>query len=278
MRAFFVSDLHGHRDRYLTLFDRIEAESPDVVFFGGDLLPSRGNEFDSTEAFLDWFFDRLRELRKSTGAAFIVILGNDDPRHYETHFTEADARGTIIYAHFKALPFQGHDILGYSYITPTPFRLKDWEKYDVSRFTDPGCFPPEEGTRTMERPPGEGKNITMAGDLQEFEGSFSPDRMICLFHSPPYGCSLDTADLHGKMIDWAPLDVHIGSFAIKRFIAGHQPLITLHGHVHESARLTGQWRQTFGRTHSFSAAHDGPELALVRFDTGNPGDATRELI
>jgi hypothetical protein len=52
----------------------------------------------------------------------------------------------------------------------------------------------------------------------------------------------------------------------------------LHGHVHESARLTGEWRDQLGRTHCLSAAHDGGELALVRFDLESPGQATRALI
>jgi hypothetical protein len=33
-----------------------------------------------------------------------------------------------------------------------------------------------------------------------------------------------------------------------------------------------------GRTHAFTAAHDGPELALVRFDPKRPQDASRELL
>jgi hypothetical protein len=48
--------------------------------------------------------------------------------------------------------------------------------------------------------------------------------------------------------------------------------------VHEAARLTGQWRTRLGPTHCFSAAHDGPELALVRFDPEDPEAATRELL
>jgi len=52
----------------------------------------------------------------------------------------------------------------------------------------------------------------------------------------------------------------------------------LHGHIHESARLTGFWKDRIGRTHMFSAAHDGPELALVRFSLENPESATRQLI
>jgi hypothetical protein len=63
-----------------------------------------------------------------------------------------------------------------------------------------------------------------------------------------------------------------------RFIEEKQPLVTLHGHVHESSRITGHWNQTIGRTHSFSAAWDGPELALVEFDLENPGNAMRHLI
>ena len=69
-----------------------------------------------------------------------------------------------------------------------------------------------------------------------------------------------------------------GSIAIKRFIEARQPRITLHGHVHESPRLTKTWKQRLGRTWAFTAAHDGPELALVRFDPTAPAEATRELI
>jgi Icc-related predicted phosphoesterase len=35
---FFVSDLHGKKDRYEKLFNKIEAEKPASVFLGGDLL------------------------------------------------------------------------------------------------------------------------------------------------------------------------------------------------------------------------------------------------
>jgi Icc-related predicted phosphoesterase len=70
----------------------------------------------------------------------------------------------------------------------------------------------------------------------------------------------------------------VGSIAIQNFIKNKQPLVTLHGHVHESVRITGCWMEKNGRTYSFSAAHDGPELALVRFNTDDLEKATRELI
>jgi Icc-related predicted phosphoesterase len=80
------------------------------------------------------------------------------------------------------------------------------------------------------------------------------------------------------MIEHAPVDFHVGSIAIRRFIEKRQPLITLHGHVHESARISGAWRERIGRTYTFSAGHDGVELALVRFDPDMPEKAKRELI
>jgi Icc-related predicted phosphoesterase len=98
-----------------------------------------------------------------------------------------------------------------------------------------------------------------------------------LFHSPPYQTKLDRAALDGKMVDHVPVDVHVGSIAIRRLIEARQPLVTLHGHIHESAELTGSWKDRIGRTHIFSAAHAGPELALVRFDTDDLEQATREL-
>ncbi len=103
-------------------------------------------------------------------------------------------------------------------------------------------------------------------------------RAVLLFHTPPHETRLDRAALDGRAIDDVPLDVHVGSIAVRRFIEETQPLVTLHGHIHESARLTGGWRDRIGETHLFSAAHDGPELALVQFDLEKPADAERLLL
>ena len=89
---------------------------------------------------------------------------------------------------------------------------------------------------------------------------------------------MDRAALDNKKIDHVAVDVHIGSIALKKFIEKRQPLITLHGHVHESARITGFWKDKIGNTYMFSAAHDGPELSLIIFDPTKPQNAQRKLI
>ena len=40
----------------------------------------------------------------------------------------------------------------------------------------------------------------------------------------------------------------VGSEAVHRFIECRQPLMTLHGHIHESPDVSGVWRARLGRT------------------------------
>jgi len=220
-------------------------------------------------------------VRASLGAEYpdvFAILGNDDPRVEEAAMLDVATRGVWQYAHDRCIDWRGYTVFGYACVPPTPFRLKDWERYDVSRYVDPGCSSPEEGMRTVPASESDVRYGTIQKDLDSLVRDRPLDRAIMLFHSPPYKSALDRAALDGRTVDFVQLDVHVGSIAIERLISRRQPCVTLHGHVHESARITGEWSTRLGETYAFSAAHDGPELALVRFDPENPAAATRELI
>jgi Icc-related predicted phosphoesterase len=283
-RCFFVTDLHGAAGRYAALFAAIRAERPAAVFLGGDLLPSGlaaavgAAHADFLRDFLAPAFARLRDSLGAAAPRVFLILGNDDGRIEEEGAREAEAAGAWEYAHGRRIAFGDWTVFGYAFVPPTPFPLKDWERYDVSRHVDPGCTSPEEGWRTVPVPEGEARHATIREDLERLAGDADLARAVFLFHAPPYDTCLDRAALDGRTVDHAPLDVHVGSIAIRRFLEARQPPVSLHGHVHESARLTGEWRDRLGRTHCLSAAHDGPELALVRFDLESPGEATRALI
>ena len=282
LTCFFASDLHGSSDRYRKLFSAVLRERPQAVFLGGDLLPHRwADQLAGRDFIREVLVPEVRVMRGqlgSDGPRVFIILGNDDDRASESLFLEGQTEGLWEYAHETWTELDDFQVLGYSYVPPTPFLLKDWERYDVSRFTDPGSVSPEEGQRTVPVDRDEVRFGTIAADLERLTSGRDLERVIMLFHSPPYKSLLDRAALDGRKVDHVPLDVHVGSMAIARFIEARQPLVTLHGHIHESARLTGAWRQLFGRTHAFSAAHDGPELALVRFDLEDLESATRELI
>lgn len=276
MKCFFTSDLHGRAGRYETLVGAVSAERPDALFLGGDLLSPSA---DPEEFFAGHLFGPLRALRREGRAPrCFVIFGNDDPRILESLLTDAEGEGLVDYVHDRAVPFGPWFVAGYSFVPPTPFRLKDWEKYDISRHVDPGCVSPEKGARSVEVPLREIRYGTIASDLEGLGSLSPPDRTLYLFHSPPYRTALDRAALDGRMVDHAPLDVHVGSIAIARFIGERRPRLTLHGHVHESPRLTGRWRERIGETHAFTGCHDGPGIGLVRFDSDNLEDATREIL
>jgi len=275
LKCMFVSDLHGNTKKIEKLIHTIKKEKPDIAFFGGDLLPNSYGK--NIEKYVEKnIFLEIKKLKDIT--KIFLILGNDDPRIFEELFIQADKDKTINYAHDKTIKVKDLFVTGYSYVPPTPFQLKDWEKYDVSRYVDVGAVSPEQGFRTIEINDDKKRYSTISEDLEVLSKKSPPDKTIYLFHSPPYDSYLDLADLHGKKIDHAPVDVHVGSIAIQRFIKNKKPFLTLHGHVHESARLSGKWMQKFGDTYSFSAAHDGPELAIVRFDTDDLSLATRELV
>ncbi|MBU1700004.1 MAG: hypothetical protein KJ970_04565 [Candidatus Eisenbacteria bacterium] len=285
-QCFFTSDLHGKIERYHSLFESIAQERPEAVFLGGDLLPisfdrSWALDFAHQDFVQDLLIAGFRRLRESLGPDYpevFVILGNDDPRIEEAALLRAATQGYWHYLHNHRVKLGSLTVYGYANVPPTPFQLKDWERYDVSRFVDLGALSPEEGVRSIPMSNNEIRYATIQGDLDLLAGKDDLGKAVFLFHAPPYQTKLDRAALDGRMIDYVPLDVHIGSIAIRRFIEERQPWITLHGHVHESARLTGSWRDQMGRTHLFSGAHDGPELALVRFDADDPARATRALI
>ena len=284
--CYFVSDLHGSIERYNRLFLKIEQEVPAAVFMGGDLLPSGMLMFtsnkDAPKDFInDIIIKGFETLKNKLGKNYprvFIILGNDDSKIDEEVFIKGESIGLWEYVHNKKVEFGDYYIYGYSYIPPTPFYMKDWEKYDVSRYVDPGCIPPEEGFHSIKVNKNEIIYSTIKKDIELLIDEKDLSKSILLFHTPPYKTKLDRAALDGKTFEYVPLDVHVGSIAVQRFINKNQPLITLHGHVHESARITGFWQEKMGDTYAYSAAHDGIELAIVIFDPKFPEKAIRELL
>jgi Icc-related predicted phosphoesterase len=284
--CFFASDLHGQPERYDKLWRAIEDAVPAAVFLGGDLLPSGMTGLDSLDPahrdfvndFLSPGFDRVKQRLGTRYPEVFLVLGNDDCQFEEAAFLDVAATGLWVYAHNRIASLSGYRVFGYAYVPPTPFMLKDWERYDVSRYVPPGCVSPEEGRRSVSRPQNEIRYSTIQKDLETLAGEQPLEDAIFLFHSPPYETNLDRMANDGKTVDHVPLDLHVGSIALRRFIEQRQPLVTLHGHIHESASLTGSWKDRIGRTHLFGAAHDGAELALVRFDLENLDGATRQLL
>jgi Icc-related predicted phosphoesterase len=283
MDCLFISDLHGKKHLYEKLFDEVQKCKPDVVLIGGDLFPhgylpdDPGDEDFLTDFFIKQFSE-LKRIMKEQYPWFLIILGNDDPRSNESRLLKKSYDGHLWnYLHNRNIKIGDYKFFGYSFIPPSPFGLKDWEKYDVSRFVDPGCTHPFEGMRSVD-PDFDPEYSNIKEDLVYLTREENLSNSVFLFHSPPYNTSLDRAALDGKMVDHVPLDVHVGSIAIQRFIEERQPLVTLHGHVHEASSITGGWRTQIGNTHAFNAAYDKDKLSIIHFDPAQPEKAERRIV
>jgi Icc-related predicted phosphoesterase len=81
-----------------------------------------------------------------------------------------------------------------------------------------------------------------------FEKVDEPASAIACLHVPPYGSGLDLAprldaNLRMQTIGGEPEMIPVGSTAVTESIEKHQPLLALHGHIHES-----HGRMNLGRT------------------------------
>ena len=65
------------------------------------------------------------------------------------------------------------------------------------------------------------------------------------FHVPPYGYALDLAPkLSEDLVQAADNKIHVGSRAVAKMIEKYQPLLGLHGHIHESQAMAKIGRTT----------------------------------
>ncbi|WP_300612283.1 hypothetical protein [Trebonia sp.] len=89
-----------------------------------------------------------------------------------------------------------------------------------------------------------------------------PETAIFNIHVPPYNSRLDTAPLLGqdlkvKTAAGAQMTAPVGSVAVREAIENIQPLLTLHGHIHESGGSV-----TIGRTTAINVGSEYGEGIL----------------
>jgi Icc-related predicted phosphoesterase len=144
----------------------------------------------------------------------------------------------------------GYELIGYPFVPPTPFRPKDYEKMDD---LEP-AWPPQKNPsyirssdQTDQLTPIDPylflrQRETIREDLDRLPKPLHQKRAIYIMHSPPFGTRLDLIQ-GGKSA---------GSHSIKAFIEEHQPLLTLHGHIHESPDLSGAYFDRIGETLSIN--------------------------
>lgn len=156
----------------------------------------------------DWVALAEERLR-GTGVRCYMAPGNDD-------FLEIDAalRGSDVveFAEARRITLEkGHEMITTGYSNPTPWNTER----ELSE---------DELADLLKR---------MMREVQRSDG------LIAVIHPPPYNSEIDSApaldeDLQMKMDAGGVRMAPVGSTAVRSFIEQVQPLVGLHGHVHES--------------------------------------------
>jgi Icc-related predicted phosphoesterase len=252
MKVLYTSDLHGETHLYQELSDLSIASSVEIIFLGGDLLPSFPptkryedmipNQRTFIDDFLLPFFKKIFET--TSVRQIFLIPGNWDVGY--PYLFKHPSEGIVDLTQRIYTLQNGYELIGYPFVPPTPFRPKDYEKMD-----DPEAPWPPQNNPSYIRLSDQTDQLTavdpfvylrgretIRDDLSQLSKPLYQERAIYMMHSPPYGTRLDLIQ-GGKSA---------GSRSIRVFIEENQPLLTLHGHIHESPELSGAYFDRIGET------------------------------
>ena len=256
MKVLYTSDLHGEIHLYQELLALTISSSADIVALGGDLLPSfpptkrYEDMLPNQRIFVDQFlFLFLKRIVETTSIKQIFLIPGNWDLGYPYLFKEP-MDGIIDLNQRSYRLKNGYELIGYPFVPPTPFRPKDYEKMDD---LEP-AWPPQKNPsyirssdQTDQLTPIDPylflrQRETIREDLDRLPKPLHQKRAIYIMHSPPFGTRLDLIQ-GGKSA---------GSHSIRAFIEEHQPLLTLHGHIHESPHLSGAYFDRIGETLSIN--------------------------
>jgi Icc-related predicted phosphoesterase len=247
MKILYTTDIHGNSWKYKELIKAALENKPDVVINGGDMLPFDNNLHRQKE----YIINNLNEHFKAFDEMKIHYLcfpGNDDLMAFDSLFEDTCNRYSYVkYLAQKRVKLGDYEFLGFNLVPNFPFALKDRCRKDDKKYKI-GYQPEEAGDAFFSRENGfeeipDWKKLietlpTIEEELEKLEKPQDISKTVYIMHGPPANLGLDVC-LHGEKV---------GSQAMYRFIKKYQPLLTLHGHIHESPDVSGIWKTEIGKT------------------------------
>ena len=164
------------------------------------------------------------------GIAVYAMAGNDDPWSCDAILESAEH---LVACDLRVTEIGGHEMISCSYANPTPWA----------------------SPRELDEDALYARVKTLADQLER------PGSAIFNLHVPPKASGLDTAfeiddQLRIVVRNGKPHEIPVGSTAVRQLIEEYQPMLALHGHIHESRGAA-----TIGKT---LAINSGSEYASGR--------------
>jgi Icc-related predicted phosphoesterase len=289
-RVFFAADIHGSERCFRKWLNAAQVYEADVLVFGGDIagkvlvpivanrlgtgytvsLHGRTVELESRQA--------LGELRDQLRAAgrYSVVLTEEEKQHYDGHAKEvaeelfpAAVRGVLTDWvtlaeerlsgwHIPAYVMLGND--DYPDLTSALLDGVQMVNAEDQVVELPGGFEmislgysnptPWDSPRELNEEALGARITAMAERLER------PERAVFNLHCPPHGTHLDQAaqldaEFRPVVKGGQIVMTSVGSTAVRDALERYQPMVGLHGHVHESPGA-----QRLGRTLAINPGSD----------------------
>ena len=198
---------------------QVEAKVRNAGFYPHRFKPDEFNHFISSEEVQEQVFreemtrviegwlEFAEKKLKGSGRRIVVTAGNDDPLYINELFTQSSV---VQMVERQVIQLDdNHEMINEGYSNPTPWKthreMDEDSLYEVIK--------------------------------QQIEQVKDVKNAIFNLHVPPHNSKLDDAPLldeNIRPVDGGRTYVPVGSTAVRKAIETYQPLLGLHGHVHEA--------------------------------------------
>ncbi|MDD5331264.1 MAG: metallophosphoesterase [Candidatus Nanoarchaeia archaeon] len=284
-KIIFTSDIHGNLTQYKKLFEKAYNERTEAIIIGGDIAPKdeKNRTIKGQKEFIEnKLIPIIKDFHEKNQqnnhlCKVFIMMGNDDFRSNNSLFKKYEKTNLLKNIHNKVISLHENlKIAGYSYVPLTPFKYKDWERLDLTNKSEKEY---RKGFLTEGTISKNNKFINVKFDLNDRKKTIeedlnklikSPKETILVIHSPPYNTKLDITN-SGE---------HVGSLAVRKFIEEKQPILTLHGHIHETVKMSGTFIEKINKTLCVSSGNDNltNSLAIINLNLYDLNSIKRELI
>jgi uncharacterized protein len=286
-RIFFVTDLHGSTRCFKKFINAAQVYESDVLLLGGDIAGKRvipliersDGRYEGHLAGRDYVIDNDSDLAAfeqaaSDGGVYAyrttadeVKALEEDPERVEEVFLRMAQRRLAEWLEIADERLAGTDVkLIINCGNDDPFELDELIDQSPGATFAEGRLIPIDERRTLVScgfanitPWHCQRDVPEEEIARRIESSLSQlhgdgQQLVFNMHCPPHDSGLDVAmllndDLSPVLEAGQPVTGPVGSTAVRDAISSHQPILSLHGHIHESR----------------STARIGPTLAI------NPG-------
>lgn len=265
MKIIALADVHHSEEKWEQLVDAVRRHQPDIVAIAGDLM-LKSNGTLAQLNYLPQVKECARKIRDA-GAELVLILGNDDNQLLVPEFKRGEKEGLWYYVADRIRKVKGYEFCGCPWIRDYPFAYKYWVAPDSKEelaINDWQMGPPllinrknklEEITDLESYLRGK---MSIIESLEKMAAKVkNMKRSIWLIHEPPAYLGFDHCATGEK----------VGSPLVLNFISEKQPLLTIHGHIHEAPKYNGGiWADRIGYTTCIQAGQLDHKLCYVMFE------------